>query len=235
MKADFHSHILPCFDDGVINTAQTAKYIALLKKNGITHIYSTSHYIPHREPVDDFICRRKEAYAKLVSELESDGKSIPEIRLGAEVHMEKGISQNDKLPLLCIEGTNVILLELPYREYEPWMLEEIYNIVFKFKIHPLIAHLNRYFSIYNDSQLSQILSVKNAVYQFNLEAFESRSSSRRIIRLISGGLPAVFGTDYHGDMDELGDFFINFERRTKKKDIADMTESTEQKVLEGML
>ena len=50
---------------------------------------------------------------------------MTDLHLGAEVAIEHGIAELEGIDKLAIEGTRIILLELPYRPYVKWMSEEI--------------------------------------------------------------------------------------------------------------
>jgi len=127
----------------------------------------------------------------------SSGASFPEIKLGAEVRIERGISLIDGLSRLCYEGTDRILLEFPYGKFEPWMLEEIYNVSYRHDIKPIIAHLNRTFGEFTAQQTKDILSVDDVVIQFNVEAFSSIFNPSKIAKILSFGDDAVYGFDLH--------------------------------------
>ena len=126
MLTDYHCHILPAIDDGSDSLETSDAMIAMMRGQGVERIVATSHFYAHRErSVADFIEKRRSAFEKL-----SDKNNI---FLGAEIAVEHGISEMKDIEKLAVEGTDLILLELPYRSYENWMSEEIYNISSKQK------------------------------------------------------------------------------------------------------
>jgi protein-tyrosine phosphatase len=97
---------------------------------------------------------------------------------------------------LAIEGTRIILLELPYRPYERWMSEEIYNIAAEFKLKVMLAHVHRYLPYYSKEELETILHC-NAIYQINNEAFASWKEKRIAKKVMSEHTHFAFGSDAH--------------------------------------
>ena len=106
------------------------------------------------------------------------------------------ISEMKDIEKLVIMGTNLIMLELPYRSYEKWISEEIYNISAEYNLKVIIAHVHRYFEYYSSSEIERILSIK-PVFQVNNEAFENRKEKRFIKNLINEEKEIVFGSDAH--------------------------------------
>lgn len=115
MMIDFHCHILPKMDDGSdsINTS-----LAMLREEhtqGVNRVVLTPHFYCEEESIEAFLQRRKKAFSALQTAISDQphADDIPELCLGAEVAMSSALAQMDLQPL-CISGTNVLLLELPY-------------------------------------------------------------------------------------------------------------------------
>lgn len=186
---DAHIHILPCIDDGSDSIETSHKMLDMLKQQGVEQIIATPHFYAHRSKnIQFFLEKREEAYRLIGS---------PEyIRLGAEVAIEHGISDMTGIEKLAIQGSDLILLELPYTGYSSWMEEEIYNIAITYKLKPVIAHIHRYLEYYTKEQIEQILKMK-AIFQVNNEAFSNFKERRFVKRLIKEEYPVVFGSDSH--------------------------------------
>ena len=108
---DFHSHILPGIDDGSENVETSLQMIAALKEQGVDTICATSHFYATERTPQRFLFRREEAFEALKASLPADA---PKILLGAEVLYFPGIAHMEELPELCLEGTNLLLLEMPF-------------------------------------------------------------------------------------------------------------------------
>ncbi len=194
MLTDHHSHILPGIDDGSKSVEMSLEMIQCLHQQGIERIVSTSHFYAHRENdgVEGFLEKRTQAYDKLMQA----SPAVSNIILGAEVAIERGISELDGIEKLAFQGTDYILLEFPYTGFSDWMIEEIENIAYNYKLTPIIAHLHRYLDDYSKQQMQSILSL-DAVIQFNNEVFETWSGKRFLKSVIASGHDFVFGSDTH--------------------------------------
>ena len=223
MLTDYHCHILPCIDDGSDSKETSDEMVAVMRKQGVERIVSTSHFYAHREKsVSRFIEKRQEAFEKL-----SDRKNI---FLGAEVAIEHGISEMKDIEKLAIEGTDLILLELPYRPYEQWMAEEIYNISAEYGLTVILAHIHRYSEYYSKEDIETILGIK-AVFQINNEAFGSFFQKNFVKKLIKEDYPLIFGSDSHN----LGSRRPNWDLLQKKcrKEIIERSDSVFDKHFRG--
>lgn len=186
---DAHIHILPCIDDGSDSIETSRKMLEMLKKQGVEQIIATPHFYAHRSKnVQAFLEKRGEAYKSL--------GSPHNMRLGAEVAIEHGISETEGIEKLAIQDSDLILLEFPYTGYSPWMEEEIYNISVTYKLKPVIAHIHRYLEYYTNEQLEHILNMK-VIFQINNEAFGNFKERRFVKHLIKEEYPVIFGSDSH--------------------------------------
>lgn len=202
LLTDYHSHILPGIDDGSKNVETSLVMIARLKKQGVERIVATPHFYAHRENgIDSFVQKRQNAYEKLMQ----SKPAISNIIMGAEVSIERGLSESQEIKKLALSGTDYILLEFPYTGFYDWMVEEIENICYNHRLMPIIAHLHRYLNDFSKEQLQGILSL-NAVIQFNNEVFETWAGRRFLKKVISDGHEIVFGSDAHNMKDRKPNF-----------------------------
>lgn len=219
MLTDYHCHIIPKIDDGSDSVETSLKMLGTMHEQGVERVVSTSHFYAHREKsVEEFLKKRQNAFA-LVKE---QNVPINEIRLGAEVAVEHGISGLANIEKLAIEGTSLILMELPYTSYAEWMPDEIYNLSCEFKLKPIIAHIHRYIEYYSAAEIKNILNL-DAVFQVNNEAFANYKERKFVQNLIKEGYPVVFGSDSH-NMDSRKPNFDLLMKKIKSKD--DLLESS---------
>ena len=189
---EYHCHILPGIDDGAKDVETSLAMIEIMKAQGVERIVATSHFYAHREKsVAEFLKKRQAAFDKI-----RDKAAVKEIYLGAEVAIENGISELADIEKLAVEGTRMILLELPYRAYSKWMSEEIYNIGAEFNLKVMLAHVHRYLEYYSKDELEGILSTK-AVMQINNEAFAGWREKKLVKRIIADEKRFAFGSDAH--------------------------------------
>ena len=64
--------------------------------------------------------------------------------VGAEVHYFDGMSHTEELPLLTLESTNILLLEMPFGPWSQRMVEEVLEIQTRRNLQVLLAHVERY-------------------------------------------------------------------------------------------
>ncbi len=200
MKVDFHSHFLPGIDDGASTPAQSVAILKYMKGNGIERVCATSHFAKHGEHVASFLERRSRAVRVLNDYIDSNGidrQTLPAITLGAEVHLYRNLSEREGLRELCYEGSDHILLELPFRKFEGWELEEVYNIMYQLKVTPVMAHINRYTQYYSKSEYADMFYNGDFVLQINCESANAFSGSSLIKKVLNSGYDVVFGCDIH--------------------------------------
>ncbi len=192
MLTEYHCHILPGIDDGSESPEMSQKMVEIMQSQGVGRIVATPHFYAHREKsVAAFLEKRDNAFAQI-----KDVLQIKDIRLAAEVAIEHGLSEIPGIEKLAIPGTRIILLELPYRDYSPWMAEEIYNISAEYKLKVMLAHVHRYLDYYSKDEMETILSTKS-ILQINNEAFSSWGEKRLAKRIISEYSRFAFGSDAH--------------------------------------
>lgn len=211
---EYHCHILPGIDDGAKDAETSLAMTEMMKEQGIERIAATPHFYAHREKsVADFMKKRQAAF-----DIIRDKAAVSDIRLGAEVAIEHGISELPDIEKLAIEGTRMILLELPYRAYAKWMSEEIYNIGAEYKLKVILAHVHRYLEYYSKAELEEILS-SNSVMQINNEAFSGWKEKRLAKKVIASGKEFVFGSDAH-NLGERRPNWDMLKKKVKSEDIA---------------
>lgn len=190
---DIHSHILPCVDDGSSSIDESISLIKMLREQGIDDVSATPHYIANRDSLSDFLSKRSEAFDKIKAEA---SEYISKIRLGAEVAYYPGISRLDGLCDLLIEGSNLLLLEMPVSVWSDYMVQEIINMSSSGSFVLVIAHAERYIDL-------QRKNIKNLIYssdiliQSNAAFFINLSTRRKALKLLNDGYINFLGSDCH--------------------------------------
>ena len=198
-NVDFHSHIIPYIDDGAKNAKSS---IALLKESynqGVTDIVATPHFCGTERDVDFFINKRAAMLEILQERISKENILIPNIYTGAEVMLQKGLSDYDNLNSLCIENTDYILIEMPYADWSDSLFVEINNIIKKRQLIPIIAHVERYFDAYTSYEKYKKLVNLDVILQFNATSFFNLFSKNKLKELIkrSNNRPVILGSDCH--------------------------------------
>lgn len=228
---DFHSHILPGIDDGCKNIKESLSVLNIMKEQRIRRILATPHYYAMNENIEAFLKRRKESYESLMEALsKSNDDGYPEIQLGAEVYFFRGMSSVENLRELCIEGTDYMLVELPFREWDSSIFEELENLSIKCGVTPIIAHLNRYLEFGNDMYDDYIMSYP---IQINTEAFSSFFKARKWIKYLKKAYYVVLGSDAHNSTTRVPDLRPTFDLIYDKTgdDLIEKIENTEKIII----
>ena len=140
LQIDFHAHILPGADHGSDGLATSLRQVALAREAGIDLLIATPHFYPHLESPWAFLERRAETWACLREALPADA---PQLRIGAEVQLCRGLDRMTDLEQLCVEGTRVLLLELP-RDFSVRAYEQTLDaLLYERKLTVVLAHVDR--------------------------------------------------------------------------------------------
>ena len=118
---------------------------------------------------------------------------IPKILLGAEVLICDGIARLPDLDKLCLEGTNILLLEMPFTKWTSSVFESVEELLDRKDIRPIIAHAERY----NLSDVNQLLEYEIPL-QLNVDSFCGIFMPKPLKRLIEDGCVYALGSDLHG-------------------------------------
>lgn len=199
-KIDGHTHILPSIDDGSQSEAQSYRMLKLEKDNGIGVVLATPHFYPDHLSVKEFVKVRQGAYDKLMTYIKAkeDQEDLPIIRQGAEVLLCTETADLEDLRDLAIEGTDYILIEMPYQNWQEWMYESIEKIRVRHHLIPVIAHVERYVPMHNDTdQIYRLLSMKGVLGQMNISSVLDRMGARLCHKLIVCQMVHILGSDAH--------------------------------------
>lgn len=194
MIVDFHSHILPGIDDGSPDNNTSMRMLRALLKDGVDICLATPHFYCEADTVEDFITRRDNAYNQLLKE--AWNTKIPLIKLGAEVYYSPVLTKLPDLKKLCIEGTDYLLLELPYSKITPQIVSDVEEIIEVHQITPIIAHAERYLRFTSFYSLTSILEL-DVLSQVNCDSLLKFGSRRNACKLIKEGYIHLLGSDAH--------------------------------------
>lgn len=195
---DFHTHIIPKTDDGARNMDESLHMLAAAHISGAESVVLTPHYLG-QESIADFCNLRNQKITDLKQAMTKSGGKFPELFSGAEVYLNRALSENDDVRMLCIEGTDTILLELPYTSWSKWHIQEVYHLIARQNLAPVIAHVERYLRgpKYLEN-LDRLVSI-GAKFQVNASSFLTFSGRRVISALARQGLIAAIGSDCHNE------------------------------------
>lgn len=223
---DFHSHVLPQMDDGSRSLEESLSLLRMLAEQGVDLVAATPHFYADRESPERFLERRAAASEKLRSGMTPD---LPAVRLGAEAAYFPGVSRVEGLSDLLLEGTGLLLLEMPAGRWGQYAVSEVLELSCSGVWTVVLAHIERYLSMQKAVVWESLL--ENGVQmQVNASFFLSRRTCGKALRMLRDGRIHWIGSDCHdltarppriGEASEvirrkLGDgFFAEFDARNR--------------------
>lgn len=195
---DLHSHVLPHIDDGSDSVEESLEMLRYAYAQGVRKIVATPHFYPHMTNPVDFLEKRSRAVEVLwaaVSERKSLGEDLPTIYLGAEVAYFDGISRSAAVSDLCILGTKLLLVEMPFERWSETNVGELISLKAK-GFQPIVAHYDRYYSYQEKGLLDRLLE-SGITIQLNAEAFLRFGTKRQALGMVSMGAVSFLGSDCH--------------------------------------
>lgn len=188
---DIHTHILPCIDDGSQSVEESLEMLDMMLKSGVKKVVATPHYYPELMSVEDFLSQRQEAYNK-IKDLKPDGIDII---LGAEVMLAYDLHKED-LRKLVIEGTDYILIEMPYGRWDPWVFDEVFKISTKHGLDVIVAHIDRYVDIARREDVDQLFKM-DLKYQVNVDYLGGFLKSSPSMKMLKAEMVHFIASDCH--------------------------------------
>ena len=192
---DAHCHMLPGIDDGSKDVAMSLEMINRSYDQGVEGIIFTPHFYADMNSPETFLRKRDKALAELEANLGRLPK-VPVYTTGAEVHYFRGMSRAQGIESLCIGKSDYMLIEMPFRNWQPNMIDEIEEISIVLGLRVIIAHIERYFD--QDKRLvNRLLENPNLLIQCNAEFFIEKSTYSKAIKLLKTRRIDLLGTDSH--------------------------------------
>ena len=190
---DWHCHVLPAVDDGSRSVEESLELLKMQKEQGMNTVIATPHFYANDGTVDEFLQRRNRAFAQLEPLLT---EAHPDVILGAEVRYYEGISRMADLTKLCIEGTSLLLLEMPMNSWNEYMMGELVELSGRGDIKIVLAHVERYFGIVKKSAWKRILD-SEILLQVNSSFFTELITRRKALSYLKDGNVRLIGSDCH--------------------------------------
>lgn len=192
---DMHCHILPGVDDGARDVETSLAMLEASRAQGVQYMVATPHFYATRDRVDTFLDRRREAWETLKSRM---GADYPGIVLGAEVAFFRGISRAERLEALKIEGTDCLLLEMPFRPWSEDDVDEVSEILEKHGYTIVLAHIERYLAMRGNADYIGNLLELPVLAQINAESLLDWRQRGKLIKMVRNGQVHLLGSDCHG-------------------------------------
>ncbi len=198
---DFHSHILPHVDHGSRHTSTSIEQLTMMYNAGVRTVCATSHFYPQKILPETYLEARSQWMEHLLQKM--GNRPRPAIIPSTEALICEGMEQMENLDKLCFEGTNVLLLEMPF-DPEMWSrgLYDTIDGICELGISPILAHVDRY-----PAKLIEPLFEIGIQGQVNAEALNRFFKPRQLLRWIDEGHIVALGSDLHGASPNAYDAF----------------------------
>ena len=228
---DLHTHILPGIDDGAADLNASISLLRLERQQGVDAVSLTPHFYRDSERTEDFLRKRDAAWTRLRNELPDE--PLPNLILGAEVAWFSGLVECLELEELCYQDTKILLIEPPFTPWNDEFFRQIYNLVIRRGVTPMISHLDRYFLCQKRQRIDQLLELGFPV-QVSAEAVLHRAFRPRALRLLKDH-EALLVSDCHNLSDRLpniGDAMSLLEKKLGHQIASKIVAATDEALLE---
>ena len=229
MTVDFHSHILPRMDDGSHSVEESLAMLRLSWSQGIRQMILTPQFYPQHTTPQRFLEKRNRSVELLREGIQGED-ALPLLRCGAEVYFYPQMSHSDALRELTIQGTNCLLVEMPFGPWTDRMYAELEGIYNNLGLVPIVAHVDRYLGRFRDYGIPGRLADLPVLVQANAECFLKGS---RGMKLLASHQIHLLGSDCHNMTDRkpnLGPALEQIERKLGK-DALKWVRANERRVL----
>lgn len=191
---DFHSHVLPGIDDGSKSVEESLRMLEASAGQGIAYMAATPHFDPSETNPEQFLDRRERAAERVRAVWRPE---LPRLLLGAEVYYCDGISQAEEVEALRIEGTSLLLLEMPFQPWSDRMVGEIRALHNRPGCTVMLAHIERYLRYQKRTVWDKLLDA-GILMQSNASFFLRWSTKHRAVHMLDAGRIHLLGSDCHG-------------------------------------
>lgn len=175
--------------------------LQLSASQGISVMAATSHFYATEDRISSFLKRRKGSQERLKEQIDqklTQHDNLPKLIMGSEVAFFTGMSRAERLEELTYEGTNLLLLEMPFTKWGKSEIEEVKYMIERRELHIMLAHLERFLKIPGNKKKVYELMELPVYVQINAGSFERWSDRRQISKMIKRKGMIFLGSDCHG-------------------------------------
>lgn len=175
---DLHCHILPGIDHGAQNLNQARQMLAAAKEQGITRIVAT----PHVYSAD--FDRSKARHACETLRPYAQQMNI-ELVLGYEFNISAlDYEHLERASAFCIDGTNTLLLEMPFDLWPPHWKHIFYDLQAR-GMEIILAHPERYRAVQSNLQILEKLAQMDVMFQVDVpQSLRRFSKQNKVLRTL---------------------------------------------------
>lgn len=195
---DFHTHVLPGIDDGSRDLTETGRLLFEESQQDVDCVVATPHFYADRFSVERFLEERQKAFQTVLEDTQIRQQGRPSLCVGAEVYFFPGMGRAEKLRSLCIEGTDVVLIEMPFVQWTDSVLREINEVIHKQRLQVVLAHVERYPQFQKDLRIWRQVMDLPLTIQINGGSFiKDRRRRKMCLQLLRERERVLLGSDCH--------------------------------------
>lgn len=195
---DFHTHILPGMDDGSKTVSESLQLLRMERQQGVGLAVLTPHYYSGQNSPETFLRRRQRSWQALSDALE---EGMPKLLLGAEVQYFESIGNLETIQDLCIEGTRLLLLEMPFCRWNERTVQTVLSLNGTDGIRIVLAHVERYLSFPGNAACLDLFRRDGILAQMNVSCFRGWLNRGKASAMVRKGQVQLFGSDCHNLSD----------------------------------
>ena len=193
---DFHSHVLPGIDDGSPNIETSLRMLRSITEQGVQVQVLTPHFYAWRDDIPRFLSRREQSFRALSEVLPPE---TPQLLCGAEVAYYPHMSSDPQLRELCIEGSDALLVEMPFESWTSDVTDEIATLSLDRGYRVVLAHVERFLPYKGNPERLESISRLPVTFQVNAEVLLHLTTRGSVLRLARAEKPLILGSDAHND------------------------------------
>lgn len=194
---DFHTHILPCIDDGAASLEESLALLGALEAQGVGTVVLTPHYYGRKRDVEYFLEKRARAYRMLCEAYQGGIRLLQ----GCECNLDTCANTDvSSLRPLALEGTRYILAELSFRPQ--WTKGDLFfrrlkELKEEEGLTPVIAHAELYPALRHRPEWAAALIEAGCLLQINCDSVINAGKRGLVRALLSHGQVHCLGSDTH--------------------------------------
>ncbi len=194
---DLHTHVLHEIDDGSPSLENSLLMLEEMSKLGVHTVVCTPHFDYRTKSPDEFIALRDERMAQLKAAA-LDRKIDIKLVVGCELKLNTRMLTLESVREFCIGGTRNILLELAVSKlWDDNYFDMLTNFCDYYNVRPIIAHVERYFSVNKSLKYADRLIELGALLQLDASSINEKLYVRTAKKLLKKGYISVIASDTH--------------------------------------
>lgn len=194
---DIHSHVLHCVDDGSPDLTKAIETLRQMQRSGVRSLILTPHFCKRRG-YETSVEKIKAAFDEICDACKNENISIS-LYLGTEMeYSTDAVRYIREGRVLTLADSDHILVEFaPYAGTAT--IVRACKEILQLGLVPVIAHIERYESLYSSFQTLYVIKELGAKIQLNMRSFcTMRFKTRRFLkRVISQRLADFVAGDVH--------------------------------------